>query len=522
MISNKRKRIKSILLYILIGIMFIVLVYFTLWKSYLEDIASYLLNGKQEKDLIEQIKIDGVELPFDNNSNTFYFPVNTNDIGKEKELNIEIISNEVSVNIIDGKEYNDKVDLKVSIDIDKFIEIYSNSSFYYSKYYIKFTNLPTMIINNSDKLGIDYVYGNLNIIDPNYKENESKYSMVTDMKVRLRGASSANLPKKSYRICLYENNNKKDLSLLGLRTDSDWILDPLYTDDSKIRTKLSYDIWNLINRDVDKDYYASLNCEYVEVFMGDEYLGLYLLKEPIDEDSLNLKETSSSNSGILLKGVTHDAIDFSEEKIKNIEKEVYCSLELKYPKDLKDNSKYWYNILSKMKEYYSGNMTGEIINNTFYIENLMNYRLFLLAISANDNYEPKNVYFSAKNLDSDTKIVLTPWDLDFTFGVGWKEGTDRGTKLYDKVEEVESVYISDDPQFVNSLKNRWKYLRANVFNETVINNLINEYYNEITISNAVQRDYDKWIESDIETELDEIKKWCKQRFEVIDKYIDKL
>lgn len=523
MISYKRDKIKSILLYSLIVVILAMLLYFVVWKLFLREIISYALNGKQERDIIEYVKINDVELPFDKNTNTFYYPINVNDVGKEKLLDIEIVSDRDTKYIIEEQEFYDKITLNYVLDFNNVIELYSNSLFYYNKYYIKFTNLPIISIsNNSSVVNMDYTYGNISIIDPNYDENESEYNIVSEIKVRTRGSSSANLEKKSYRVRLYENNANKNLSLLGLRDDSDWILDPLYTDDSKIRTKLSYDIWNLINEDVNKENYATLNCEYVEVFMEEEYIGLYLLKEPIDEDSLNLKETSFTNSGILLKGVTHDMIDFSYDKINNISEDIYCSLELKYPKNLHDNSAYWYSILSKMKDYYSGNITDETINNTFYIDNFLNYRLFLLALSAEDNYEPKNVYFSLKDLDENTKVVLTPWDLDFTFGLGWKEDMPRGAELYDEVEKIIELNVENAPEFVTSLKSRWKYLRKNVFNETVIEELINYYYNELTLSDAVDRDYNKWIKADINVELDEIKTWCEKRFKVIDKYIDEL
>ncbi len=365
--------------------------------------------------------------------------------------------------------------------------------------------------------------GNISILDPNYEKNESIYNINSEMNVRIRGASSRIYNKKSYRVCLYDGNKKKDLSLLGFRTDSDWILESLYTDDSKIRNLLSYDLWNLMNADIKDEDYAILKGTFVEVFMDEEYVGLYVLKEPIDEKTLNLKKNSNLDSGILLKGIDHNMADFSEEKIGNIKESEYYGFELKYPDNLVDYSHYWYVILSKIKNYYLGDLSDEVIENTFYTNNLLNFRLLVLFTNAVDNYEPKNVYFSLKDQGNNTKVILTPWDMDWTFGIDWDENISGPKEQYEKVTQVNGSYIStNSPNFVYNIKKRWNYLKQEVFNEKKINNLIDNYYEQLTLSGAIEREYEKWGSHDISVELQEIKDWCKKRFVAVDEYIDNL
>lgn len=524
MISKNRKRIKNIVFYILVFFLVIVVAYFTIWKNYLSDIVMYGINGKQEKDIVETIEINNLEVPYDKNSKTFYYPINAEDEGKDIKFDIEITSKNKVRYIIKDQEFDKKATITTTVDFNNPIEIYSSNNYIYNKYYIKFTNIPIINISNkSSDVKTEYLYGEVNVVDPNYIQNESEYCLTSKMRIRTRGSSSSYYEKKSYRIKLCEDNsnNKKDLSLLGMRTDSDWILDSLYTDNSKIRNGMSSDIWNLINEDVDEGYHVKLNWKFVEVFMYDEYVGLYVLKEPVDEKSLNLNKTSNGNSGILLKGIDNYMPDFSEERIKSLNGDVYYGLEIKYPEDLKDNSLYWYKILSKMKNYYSGNITDEVIEDTFYLENLVNYRLFITAINAVDNYEPKNVYFSLKDFNEDTKLLLTPWDLDLTFGLGWDN--EIGAKdSYEQFGIVREINIGNSPNYVKKIKQRWSYLRENVFNETIIINLTDRYYKELTLSDAIIRDYNRWKNSDIDVEFKNIKEWCNKRFEVVDRYISEL
>lgn len=62
--------------------------------------------------------------------------------------------------------------------------------------------------------------------------------------IKIRGASSTVYPKKSYGIEICdENEDELDCPLLGLREDGDWILEALYSDYSKMRKQLGFDLW---------------------------------------------------------------------------------------------------------------------------------------------------------------------------------------------------------------------------------------------------------------------------------------
>ena len=174
--------------------------------------------------------------------------------------------------------------------------------------------------------------------------------------------------------------------------------------------------------------------------------------------------------------------------------------------------------------YYSGNISDEIIENTFYMDNFINFRLLLTATKALDNYEPKNVYFSLNNLNKETKILLTPWDLDLTFGMEWVENEEiiGPRKCYENVEIIEGINIGNHKNYINSLKSRWKYLRKNVFNDKVIDEIVSNYYDELTVTGAIDRENSKWEAVNLSMEIQEIRDWCNKRFVAVDEYMNKL
>ncbi len=154
-----RKRVKNIVFYIILTISFYLLLYFVLWEAFLKDYVIYKIEGKQEKDIIESICINGTKLPYDKNTNTFYYSVNKDLIKNDIKLNIEVVSNSNLKNIIDGKEFANNLEINKKIDYNSVIEIYSSTNYFYNKYYIKFTNFPIVSLsNNVNDIKEKYLY----------------------------------------------------------------------------------------------------------------------------------------------------------------------------------------------------------------------------------------------------------------------------------------------------------------------------------------------------------------------------
>ena len=102
--------------------------------------------------------------------------------------------------------------------------------------------------------------------------------------MNVRGASSKGWPKKQFKFETWdEEDGDRDVALLGMPSDSDWILHAPYFDKSLMRNDFVYHWWARLG-------YYSPRTRFVEVFLNpnptqafnmDHYRGVYVLTEKI-------------------------------------------------------------------------------------------------------------------------------------------------------------------------------------------------------------------------------------------------
>lgn len=516
MISIQKNKIKGLILVALLVIMFILIVLILKKNNYIEVFSNSIQGEKTEKNMIDGISINNVNLIYDVNNNTYYLPIKLEENEEQIELHIKIQSLENIKSKIGNTEFSKEIKLKENINYDTVLELSMESILYKNNCRIKFTNIPIINMSfNENKIGTEYIYSQISITDPEYVENNTQYQYNLSPKVRYRGSSTMHFDKKGYRLKMEEDI---DFGLLGMSNSKTWVLDALSTDSTCLRTKISSDLWGNINEDLDKYKYTELNSKYVEVFINDRYIGLYLLKEVIDEELLNL----DTKTGVLIKGINWESVDFNN--YNNVETEIYGPFEIKYPKSKNKYPESWTNILNKLKNYYNESTKIDAINETFYKENLANFRIFVLILQAIDNLEFKNMYYSIKDNGDNTKVLITPWDLDLTFGLMlWDEQNSKFITQYDRVEEVTELFgIREDTEFINYIKQRWQYLSQSQLSKEKVVNMINEQYNYLTKAGALERENSKYHNIDTANEIQKLKEWYNKRFEVINKYIKSL
>ncbi|MBU3803657.1 MAG: CotH kinase family protein [Candidatus Cellulosilyticum pullistercoris] len=113
----------------------------------------------------------------------------------------------------------------------------------------------------------------------------------TDAKIHYRGNSSRYFDKKSYSVQLVNDYGSNEEELLGMARHDKWVLNGPFLDRSLLR---NYVCMNIAGEIMD---YAP-NVRYCELFVDDEYKGVYLLMEPISqgEGRLNLTKTEDKNN----------------------------------------------------------------------------------------------------------------------------------------------------------------------------------------------------------------------------------
>lgn len=515
------KKIKYFLL-ICLCIIFMMIVGFAI-VSENSDLAKEVSNINIEEienslqldtNLKFNIKLGDIEGYYNSLENTYYFLIDEKYSNTYLKPKIKISSEEKLQYTILNKTYNPKDGLYVNFNEYYDFLIYNDKNYYKSK--IKFTCLPIVNITATQEITTEAQAAIVEVYSNDYNDGKGTKKTLTETLLYVRGGSSNTFyPKKQYRLKLRKDNEYNEVSLLGMDADEDWILDALYSDYSKIRNKLSFDIWNEMNSYTSNNFNNDIEMEYVEVYINQEYHGLYLLKEFVDWKKLDLDKNSEEDSGILMKALQYGDIDWEKYEEDKYHQVVYPFI-IKYPKEQKNYSIYWDTILPKICTNFFDveNITEEYLLDNFYIHNYNDYKLFINFICADDNFEEKNVYMSLKNLKEDTKVLLTPWDLDMTYGYSWEKSSI--TKLEespDNLSKVVNLWI--DSEFINGLlKERYWELRKQIFNMDNINKKIDSYYNQIKY--AVPRDGEKWLETDLEEETNKIRNWLEKRIEILD------
>lgn len=387
---------------------------------------------------------------------------------------------------------------------------------------------PVLVIDTGGKEIGNEAYEDVSMI---LFDSGSEYGFITRLEagIHTRGASSQWIPKKSYRVKIKSSDNftGKTYPLLGMRPAREWVLYSYYGDESKMREKLGRDLWDAIAA---SSSYAEagtgLEMEYCEVYLDDEYVGVYGLGTAVDRKNY-WPDKDKDRQDLLFKAVNFDAPTLSD--IESVGKDEQCgALELKYASwksgDMWDNIGMYMHLayyasdeeyLSHMKDYME-------------VDNNIDYWLFLLAAGLDDN-ELKNIYFSIGDNQNNTRVLMTPWDLDMSWGVGYT-GEDifmwgRNDNQYKKIMEfpiVDRMFDLGDVEFTALAQKRWRELRKDVITEENVLANIRSNYDLIWNSPVIGREMAKWPEAKYAPDVEYIENYVKKRFVYLDGYMDQL
>ena len=456
---------------------------------------------------------------YNSRENTYYFLIDEKNADTFLDSKLKINARGFKYSILNDKYYEQEkfyVDFENSYDL----LIYNDMEFCRTK--IQFTCLPIINIGVAEEpvIADDAKSAEIRVYSKDYNTGKGTKSQTTESIIYVRGGISTVFNKKQFRLKLRKGDEYNELSLLGMDADEDWILDAMYADYSKIRTKLSYDIWNEMNSHTVNTFDNDIEMEYVDVYVNEEYRGVYLLKEFLDWKKLGLNKTTDGDSGVLIKGMQYADFEWEKYDRRKLTSAVW-PYEMKYPKNQEDYSKYWDTIIPKIYTHFfePEKVTEEYVLDNFYVHNYNDYKLLINFIYAADNFEEKNAYASLSNLNEDTKVLLTPWDLDMTYGYYWSN--DSITFMYEEpelVNDTRNLWIGSE--YVDGLlKDRYWELRESVFNMDYLNEKIDSYYNKIKYT--VKKDSQRWLPTDLEAEITKIKDWLKERIEVLDKEFER-
>jgi len=406
---------------------------------------------------------------------------------------------------------------------------------YKRKWMLDSTDFPLVVIN-TDEYGIPHkhirVKAYMGIIDNgpgNFNHPDDSFNIYEgDISIEVRGQSSGEFPKQSYRFETIHTVDTviKDTNvvLLDMPVDNDWILFGPFTDKSQIRNKMVYDLGTMLGS-------YQTRSKFCELIINGEYLGLYRLSETIkrDENRVNIKK---------LREEEISGTDLTGGYIMRYDKGP-GGLQIVYPKEDKIQPEQTEYINSFVNEYnsvlFSNDFMDPDIGFRKYIcdSSLVNY-LIINELTKNADAYIISTYFYKDRADVDNRIKFGPlWDYDLAFGnTTFQEGNLTYNWQFEYNTKLNITRIMQDEDFAQLFMERWNELREGPLHTDSL-----LYYIDSLVSyieKPRERNYNVWpviddylffpnyVAQTYEEEIQTIKDWLTTRVQWIDENIDQL
>lgn len=410
------------------------------------------------------------------------------------------------------------------------------------------SDLPIVTINTLDQ---SIPYGDKINVKLNILQNDIIY-FEGNAGINVRGASSSGYPQQPYSFETRDDNGEnKDVSILGMPEENDWLLISNFNDRSLIRNTLALHLF-------DKMGNYSPATRLCEVFIDSSYKGIYVLAEKIKRDKnrvniakLNPEDTTGDQltGGYILQQNLrgdNDSFQSNYSPIDHPELDVHFLYE--YPDAETINS--------TQKTYIAGfvdSLESRLYSNTF-TDADQGYRRFLDVpsfidyflvneVARNADGFKKSIFYNKDRFSKGNKLKAGPvWDFDWAWknlgicslydnfnGSGWAHlNNDCGA---DNNSSGWYIRMLQDSTFANELRCTYLQYRKTILDTVYLSNYIDSIH--LLVSNAHVRHFDRWrtlgvsgpapeigaIATTYAAELDTLKSWINTRIRWLDKNI---
>jgi len=364
------------------------------------------------------------------------------------------------------------------------------------------TDLPLIIIDTDGQTIVDEpkVTATMKIIS-----NTSGLNHFTDeandydglVGIELRGSTSQSYPQKPY---LFETRDvggeNRNVSILGLPVENDWILLSNYNDKSFMRNILGYELFRKLG------YYAPRS-RLVDVIVNNEYRGIYVLTEKIKRDKNRVdiaKLKEDDNSGEELTGGYIFKVDYwnnYDSWLSPYSPIDHSNFDVHFVYHDPD----WDELTSQQKNYikdyvtsfemalYGSNFKDASLGYPNYIDiqSFVDYFIVSEVSRNNDGFKKSRYFYKDKN----GKITAGPvWDFDWA----WKnidecyifkatDGSGWSYKVNDCNPWIKSpgwmIRLLEDFYFKQKVNCRYFQLRENVLSDENVLGMVDSLYNVV-------------------------------------------
>lgn len=336
--------------------------------------------------------------------------------------------------------------------------------------------------------------------------------------IKWRGNSSLSFEQKKYTIETWDEAGEDiKASILGMPEESDWVLLAPYNDISLVRDVFAFDMWNQMG-------HWGPRTRMCEVFVNGEYMGVYAFCERIKRDKNRVDISKLKKTDIEGRNVTGgyivrvDAFDEEDETFESSVPGIQTSQwpwgggsntgtvtwTIYYPKkeDIQPEQKaYIKGFIDNMESsFQQSNYTdpdegyAKWIDVPSFVDYFIHTELSLNA----DGFKRSSYFYKAKD-DSDgtqAKLVAGPvWDYNLAYGnCNFCNANNVNAWVYNGCETNPTPVfwkkLTQDPNFMAAVKERYAQLRGTILSEERINGFFDSYAE--LLDEAKDRHYAKY------------------------------
>ena len=437
----------------------------------------------------------------DSNASTFYTTVQQQD-DNSIEATLQVLKENVPYEgniVLDGVEYVNGGKIRCSANVKAHSIVIDKDTLH-----LVLTNLPLVKIDYDPNIilekGVD-TKATISIVDVQDWIEDKIFT--TPIYISLRGATAAQMEKKSYSIALVDDKGEEfEKKLFDIRKTDKWIMDAAAIDYSRIRNRVTFDIWNEMSTLRDKDMKRNgTQGQFCELILNGQYNGIYCFSDKINRSLLGLKKTKDQENihGLLYKcdKASFNGHSFTQgDEHLDMTNEEWGDFSMKHPDYY--CSETWMplaNTKNKVDALTEDTDSVDALVNNFYKQNFYEYAVFAMSFMLTDNMM-HNTYLSFVDYEKDKRLWITPWDLDGGFG---RDGS--GSKInrtaqswivFQNCKPFRYYYDHNVEPFMSNYNDTWEKLSTSVLSVDNVSNIIDKYTHLLDQNGAWQRERERW------------------------------
>lgn len=366
-----------------------------------------------EEQLVDSMFCGADEMGYDAESRTFYATLGLDNGDDWPEVALHARGQDgVQVVWVDDYSYDWCAE---AIEEGYRYELLAYTDTQYAYIGVVFTGLPIVTLHAEGEIIMDGdVPGRMTLAAAGHEPLD------TAIVVHERGGRNWKpIDKSSYRVEMHTlglngKAQRREAGLLGMKSDSEWLLLSNAQDESAVRNRIAYSMW--ADWHADEPALMCMDSEFVEVFEGDEYMGIYQLMERVKPEEEIAAVGGSTRTDCVLRGIV--PANLSDKPVWNLVDEgLFFCLEYRYGAN--GNAE---RVFELAEDYVTLSRSGDkrLDDEAFAalalervdIEDMMNYILFYHACTLRDN-STNNIYLYIMREDDGRYVYRhAPWDMD--------------------------------------------------------------------------------------------------------------